>query len=275
MADHDLLHTAELVKAALPYIDSNLKVLAELFVKTFDLMGSLKTLKSNNGLAACGFEISKIDLEGLLTGIRPVCNKRELEFVDRILNIFHMKKMFEMYNNMMETMKTMQEFGGFSFGGSDTDNDTENVTGNFSGSNFESIFESFKNMMGSDGSFSNNSDSNVSEEFNPNQNTQSSPFENSNSNPFENFSQFEDSYPFDNSSPHPFEADHTTSQDTTDFEKSSKEEPPGGGKGRSNDMMFEMLKAMVPPEQKSTFENLSMLLNSMSYDNNSKNDSKE
>jgi hypothetical protein len=40
--------------------------------------------------------------------------------------------------------------------------------------------------------------------------------------------------------------------------------------------MFDMLKAMVPPEQMSTFENLSMLLNTMSYDNTNKpDDSKE
>jgi hypothetical protein len=36
--------------------------------------------------------------------------------------------------------------------------------------------------------------------------------------------------------------------------------------------MFEMLKSMVPPEQLGTFENIRMLLNTMSYDNNSKSD---
>ncbi len=143
MADQDIFHTAELVKAAIPFVDNRTQGMADLFVKVCDLMGSVKTAKSSQNLAACGFTLESIDIEGLLAAVRPVCNKRERDIVDRILNLFHMKKMFEMYNSMMETMKNMQDVGGFPFGDMNAEN-ASNIFSNFSGSNFESIFQTVK-----------------------------------------------------------------------------------------------------------------------------------
>ena len=226
MADQDILHIAEVVKAALPYIDSKNKATAELFVKGFDLMGSLKSLKSTNNMAACGFEFSKIDLEGLLNGIRPVCNSKEREMVDRFLSFFSMKKLFEMYNNLMEMMKTMQEFGGFPFGDSDSADDTDNVTGNFNSQNFESIFQTMKAFTSAGaGSEVNSEDSSNNSYYN---------------------------------------GGETTASDINSTHDDAN------SNNKSNDKMFEMLKGMIPPEKISTFENLSMLLNTMSYDNISK-----
>lgn len=228
MADQDMLHTAQLVKAALPFIDTRSKVMAELFVKVFELMGSMRTIRDSSNLAACGFEAGKIDVEGLLNGIRPICNLREIEIVDRILNFFKMKKMFEMYNNMMETMKTMQEFGGFNFQDAGTGADTDHVTGNFGGTGFESIFQSLKNSAF--GGTENESNPSTSEE--PGKTNES--------------------------------AEETS-------EHTSSAANPGG----SNDKMMELLKTMIPQDKISTFENLSMLLNTMSYDSNSKPEQKE
>ena len=212
MADHDMFHTVEIMRAASPYFDSRSRVRVELLTKMLDLMVNLKSSTGSNNMAACGFDNSKIDIEGLLNGIRPICNNRERIFIDKILNFFNMRRMFEMYNNMMATMKTMQEFGGFPFGES---NDTVNVTGNFSGFNFESIFGNQK-----DSSYSESSDAQY------NENEEAS------------------------------DANSETGQNNY------------GNSNPMNNQMFEMLKAMVPPEQLSTFENFSMLLNTMSYDNN-------
>lgn len=238
MADQDIFHTAEIIKAAIPYVDPKTKGLAELFAKLLDLMGSLKTVKTSGNVAAYGFQGIKIDVEGLLNGIRPICIGKELEFVDRILNIFNMKKVFEMYNNMMSTMKTMQEFGGFPFGDSGTDNVAENIAGNFSGLNFESIFQNAGNLFNSE-SQSKGSNTN-SPEMNSNY------FGKSNTQPQE----------------------ETTADDLNQNNDSNSD----SNQTTNNNKMFDMLKAMVPPEQMSTFENLSMLFNTMSYDNNSKSD---
>ncbi len=215
MANLNYLHTAEIMKAALPYFDSMTKVRMEFFTKALDLMGSLNNMSSRNSMVACGYANSSIDMEGLLNGIRPLCDNKERDIVDRILNIFNMKRMFEMYNNLMNTMKTMQEFGGFPFSGEDSKDDTETVTGNFTGSNFDSIFQG--------GGSENSSSEDSSSEDTASRDYQSHTHSNENS--------------FANDSP-----------------------------------MFEMLKTMMPPEQQSTFENLRMLLNTMSYDNNSKSD---
>ncbi len=142
MANQNYMHTAELMKASLPYFDDRTRSKVELVSKIFDLMGSLNIL-GRESMVACGYGTFNIDVEGLLSGIRPICDHRERETIDRILNIFNAKRMFEMYNNFMNMMKTMQEFGGFPFGGEESKYDTDTVTGNFSDSNFDSIFRNF------------------------------------------------------------------------------------------------------------------------------------
>lgn len=210
MANQNYLHTAEIMRAALPYFDSMTKIRMEFYTKVLDLMGSLNTLTGRNSMVACGYESTSIDVEGLLNGIRPLCDHKERDIIDRILNIFSMKRMFEMYNNLMSTMKTMQEFGGFSFTGEDSKDDTDTVTGNFTGSNFDSIFQG------------GSSEDNTSED--------------------------------------------AASQDNQSHTQSNE------NRANNDNAMFEMLKTMIPPEQQSTFENIRMLLSTMSYDNNSKSD---
>ncbi len=241
MADQDLNHTADIIKAALPYVDSKLKGMAELFAKLLDLMGSLKSTAKSDTLAASGLKSTKIDLEGLLNGIRPVCTNKEREIVDKILNIFNIKRMFEMYNNMMSAMNVMQEFGGFNFGDSGTASDTDDITGNFSSSNFESIFKAAST------NFENETPNTVDEEK-------------EGEDPSNSFNPFiENNLKEDTPAGSPIHADN-----------------PNKTINPMNNKMVDMLKAMIPPEQMSTFENLSMLLNTMSYDDTSKeNENKE
>lgn len=242
MADQNFVHTAEIVKAALPYIDSRSKAAAELFIKVFDLLGSLKSMTAPGSMAACGYESTKFDIEGLLHGIRPVCNDRERDMVDRILNIFNAKKMYEMYNNFMSTMKTMEEFGASPFSNSEERSDQSVFSSQFNGFDFGSIFgntsknpEDEKDIYTEEVPTGNPEDSEVSGDA---------------------------MYPEDSEVSR--DAMYPEDSNVTPVEKPIA--PPG------NNMMFEMLKAMVPPEQMSTFENLSMLLQTMSYDNNSKSD---
>lgn len=230
MADQDIFHTAEIIKAALPFVDERSRIMADTFVKVMDLMGSVKTVRSSGNMAACGFDNGKIDLEGLLNGIRPVCSIKEREVVDRFLGFFNMKKMFEMYNNMMEMMKTMQEFSGFT---NSSGEDTQNTTSNFSGFNFESIFGDMYKNQTSDTSF-----------FTANETVEAA----------EEAPTYKEETPVHNE-------DSDTSSSFTNSNKTNN---------NSNDMMFDMLKGMVPPDKLSTIENLSMLFKTMSYDNNSK-----
>jgi hypothetical protein len=261
MADQDLMHTAEIVKAALPYVDSRTRGMAEFFTKILDLMGSAKALTRSNSMAACGFESGKLDIEGLLQGIRPILNIREREFIDRILNIFNMKRMFEMYTNIM---KTMQEFGGgFPFGDFTNNDDTDNVTGNFSGMNFESIFQTFNAFNQSNNS---SSEEDVFERAASNLGF----FNNHKDDNVENDSESNNDFHSTDKNDDFNSTDKNDDFNSTEKNEASEENNSSGGFAKNP--MFDMLKAMVPPEQLSTFENLSMLLNTMSYDNNSKSD---
>lgn len=252
MADQDLTHTADIIKAALPFVDSPLKGPAELFAKFLDLMGSFRSATQPGKLAASGFRLTNIDFEGLLKGIRPICNAKEQEMVDRFLNFFNMKRTFEMYNNMMSMMKNMQDVGDFSFADAFGAGDADNVTGNFNGSAFESIFKNFSNF-GND------------------------PSENSSDNPFpdidtEHFKAAEATDSDNNSFNSSSSNNDTTGSSHSDEQQSNDTTGSSNSSGGMNNNMFEMLKSMIPPEQMSSFQNLSMLFNAMSYDNNSKSD---
>ena len=234
MADDDFLHTAEILKAALPYVDVRTKTTMDLLVKFYELISCFSSLRTNQ-LSACDYKEQKFDMEGLLSKIRPLCNEKEKGFIDRILGIYNAKRMMDMYNTYMSAMQTMQEFGGFGSGASDGEA-ADNVMNNFAGFDFSSIFGS----MNSSG----NSDS--SEEK---QTTES----------FSSFTEKEE--------PHGDHSETSKAGDTENSPDMNKDKSEDGNSG-----MFDMLKNMVSPDQMSTFENLRMLFNTMSYDNNSKSD---
>lgn len=209
MAEDGLLHTTELLKTALPYVNVRSKLTLELLVKLYELIICIRNLRTKD-ITACGFENEdeKVDMETLLNKIRPKCNQKERTFVDKILNIFQAKRMFEMYNTYMEAMKTMEGFEGFS--GNDTDWDSVgNFMKNFSNFDFSTIFSDDNNM----------------------------------------------------DSDNPPDIDEDISKEDTS--------------ANDNNSMFESLKSMIPPEQIETFENLRMLFDSMSYDDNEKPESEE
>lgn len=202
MAGYDYYHTAEILHAAMPYVDYRTQTFMDFYTKFLEFMGSYNNFTHNTNVAACGFEDDHIDFEGLLAGIRPVCNVKERELVDNILNIFNAKRVFETYNTYMSAMKSMQGQEDTFY--SDTSYDTEYASGSVHGAEAKS-----------------------------NQGGSSNPGNNSNQSGNQS-------------------ANQSSNQQNNGF----------------NPNMLNMLKAFVPPEQASTFENLSMLFNTMSYDSN-------
>ena len=138
MAESDFLHTAELLKAALPYVDTRTQSTMDLLLKLYEFMACYRNIRTGK-MAACGFDNHKVDMEAMITNIQPLCSEKERSFIDKILNIFNAKRMFEMYNTYMSAMKAMQEFGGFGSEASEGET-ADNVTNNFSGFDFSSIF---------------------------------------------------------------------------------------------------------------------------------------
>lgn len=238
MAEDGLLHTTELLNTALPYVEGKAKLVLDLFVKFYELIICIQNFKTND-ITACGFNNEKVDLEALLKNIKPKCNKEERVLVDKLLNIFQAKKIFEMYNSYMEVMNAMEGFNDPK--DEACDNDTGNIMNNFTGFDFSTI-------LGDNVDISSIFDQkeNITEENQDHDNNIPSQDENT-------------------------EDENTEDKDTDNIinEKNNKEN------SRSDyNNIYETLKAMIPPEQMETYENLRMLFDTPSYDDSNKSDEK-
>ena len=284
MADDGLLHTTELLKTALPYVDVRSKLTLDLLLKSFELMVSLRNFRSNN-IAACGFdEKEKADMEDLLNKIRPKCNDYEAGFVDKLLSVFKAKKMFEMYNSYMEVMNTMQgfqDFQGFGKGGMDSDtvsNFMNSFSGfDFSGMDLSAIFGGVnKDADNNESAFDSSSDitkddiGSDSEDISDREDiTCCGDIIDS-----ENISDSGDIIDSENISDN---GDISEYQDISDCENilsneenlSSAESNDNNSDDYDHSQMFESLKSLITPDQMGAFENLRMLFGSPSYDDNS------
>lgn len=262
MADYGYGHSSEILTAAIPYISGRSRPTLTLFVKMYELMDCVRGLKNNN-LNACGFEEQKVDVEGLLKAIRPKCSDKERAFIDQMLTFYNAKRMMEMYNTYMEAMKTMQEFQGFSSGDSEGSSNAENIFSNFSGFDFSSIFGSGNSTGTEDPDISGEArDDNPDLHFTSEEHTsEDSPYEEYSYGDEDEDEGFYEGEAFNDSSNEDSSGSTEDSQKTVSQNKQSS--------------MLDMLKAMIPPEQQSTFNNLSMLFNSMSYDDNKSEQNKE
>jgi len=247
MADDNYMHTAELMKAALPYVDEKAKASVEFMYKFIDFMGYFRTMTQPTDSAARGFENQKINIEGLLTGIRPFCNDRERPFIDQILNIFNMKRMFETYSKMMQTMKDMPGFEGFQNAFA-SGNATGATGGGPAGFDLSSLFGSLFNQNAAP---TQEKSPDLQTDFNK-ESHQKDPPNNDLSNMFSNM--------FSNMS----QSDTKTAppQDTGSESQT----------GSNYNDMINMLKSMIPEDKRESYENLGMLFKDSSYDNNSLND---
>lgn len=281
MADDGLLHTAELLKTALPYVDSGIKSTLDLLLKLFELIVCLRNFKSND-IAACDFDKDeKADMETLLNKVRPKCNEQEGVYIDKMLSVFQAKRMFEMYNSYMEVMNTMQGFEGFNKEGTN-DSDVNNFMNNFSGFDFSGI--DLSSIFGGNGEDNYNDKSDFEDSSN-----------------YNDVSNHEDTIDYYDVSNHKDATDYddvSNHEDTTDYDEVSNhdkllshdEASNHDDKSNNNNMdyvdnsddtaksfndnshMFESLKSMITPDQMGAFEKLRMLFDSPSYYDNSKSD---
>lgn len=109
MAEHKIYHIAEILDAAIPYLPTPYKPMAEVFAKGLSFIHCIKKINTKP-LTASSFEDEEYgpdELEALLSGIRPVCNEEEKKIIDKVLNIFDSIRIIEMYNSYMSAMEGM------------------------------------------------------------------------------------------------------------------------------------------------------------------------
>lgn len=108
--DYDMSnHASDMLKAASPYLSSDLQKSLNLFVKTFEFMNVLKDINSPKQKAEYFHEQSKIDFEGLLKSVRPHCTKEEGELIDIFINMMSAMNFYKTYQEMASMFATSQE----------------------------------------------------------------------------------------------------------------------------------------------------------------------
>ena len=253
MADNDYTHTSEVLKAALPYMDAKTKPAMDLFINLNEFMTCIRSFRTKN-VAACGFDNEKPDMEAMLSGIRPKCNDKEMAFIDKILGFLNAKRMYEMYNNYMSVMKNMPDFSGFNFNDSNSSFNIDNILNSFSGSDLSKVFKSDINPDDEASDNNGYSKDNTINNYDSSKNDYNS----------------SDSHSANSNSVNGNSANSNSTNGNSANSNSTNSNSANGQGG--NNAMLNMLKSMVPPEQQATFENLRMLLGTMSYDDNSKSD---
>lgn len=97
-------HMLEIINAAFPYLDSDTQQSADLIVKTGELMEAYQFLQKRDSVKAFSISKQEIDIEALLTNVRTVCYDQEKELIDKILNLFKMKDLYETYSVLAQSM---------------------------------------------------------------------------------------------------------------------------------------------------------------------------
>jgi hypothetical protein len=94
----------EILKAAIPYVNSRARNSMQFIVQAEELTNSLKKMDNSSQLSACSLdEEPPIDMEALLLHIREVCPSAEQEMIDMMLNFMKTQKLYQAYRMFMTT----------------------------------------------------------------------------------------------------------------------------------------------------------------------------
>ena len=263
-------HTATLIKAASPYFDPDTQRSLHFLASIYEVMDSVQLLSKKKTVSALSFSMKNVDLEGLLKGIRPVCNSQEQSLVDKFLNMFNMKRMFETYQ-MMSSMMSMfnqdsssndqamnnafyQSMNSSPFPEENKyNNESLHPENNFDyvddfiyDNNPNPIYNQQKDdyLEAAQMNSSNTAVDDDKYKQTGQQNTQ----HNSQSNSQQTFGEKQNSSPFQ-------QQDQPLKQNQDDTSKDNSQ-------SMNTQQMMDMLGTMLSPEQKNTFESMKMLFNS-------------
>lgn len=105
-------HMVDIMKAALPHLDSSTQESASLLIKTSELMDSLRSVRSQEHVSTFSLNRQNIDIEALLNSVRTVCYARERQLIDNVLNFLRMKNMFDTYSTLSSMMSSSSDDTG-------------------------------------------------------------------------------------------------------------------------------------------------------------------
>lgn len=141
-SSNDLSHTLDIIKAAFPYLDSQTQQSLDLVIKTGELFETFHALKQEDNVTALSVRKQSVDIEALLNGIRSVCNQKEKDLIDMILNFFKAKNLYNTYATLASVMASQTENTDNceSTDNPDSMNQSDNNSSNSNNNNFASMF---------------------------------------------------------------------------------------------------------------------------------------
>ncbi|MCI8409418.1 MAG: hypothetical protein HFJ09_09150 [Lachnospiraceae bacterium] len=94
-------HIADLMHAAIPYVNVNQRARMEMLIKASEFVDSFQFTQSPE-LSACDISDETVDYEALLQSLQEVCTSKELELVNTMLNFLKTQKIYQTYQSMRE-----------------------------------------------------------------------------------------------------------------------------------------------------------------------------
>ncbi len=92
-------HYIEIMKAALPYMNSHAQKSVEILIKTDELIEAFQTLDEPSELSAASVRRESVDPEIMLNQIKALCTKEEQSVIDNLLNVITMQKLIQGYRS--------------------------------------------------------------------------------------------------------------------------------------------------------------------------------
>lgn len=142
MANHSenpTSHMLDIIRAALPHVNSRLRNSMEVAIKTGELAETFSTATDPEELKACALDDQPIDLEGLLVSIQNVCIGHERDMVNSVLNFYKTRNLYHAYqefrkNNLTHPQPELQAASMNSNGNSENTSQSTNQGSSIFGS---------------------------------------------------------------------------------------------------------------------------------------------
>lgn len=112
-------HVLEVLRAAMPYIDSRNQPTMETLLKATDLIHTTRNRSNTAELSAASLNTRPADLEGMLYSVREVGSFPERDLIDRILNFIRARKFYQTYRSLNQNRDILR-----------TANSSQNTFGN-------------------------------------------------------------------------------------------------------------------------------------------------
>jgi len=160
MADrnHNTDYVLDIIRAALPYVNSKTRNGMEVAIKTGELAETFQSMGETPVLEACDLGNDTTDVEGLLVSIQSVCMGPEKELVNTLLNFYKTRNLYQSYQAFRQNTLQQPELNAASLNSGNQTTSSNNTIVDFLMSQLtpeqKSTFDTI-NMLLSSGNFGN------------------------------------------------------------------------------------------------------------------------